>query len=492
MWIHKQIADDIIGGMKIATGDESNWEKWVGETGKVGQYNAYWKWAKVAANPPSWARNFISNNVLLTLAGVPFWSIPKLNLAAINELRTKGKYYQVALRQGVMAGNMTEAELGRMETEFKQIQIKMGEGTNKMDWIKLMFGKTMDAGSTFYGGLETLGKIAAIKYAMEKQGMNEADAASFANKWLFDYGLVTPSVRYASTAVVGAPFIRFQANAIPLMFEVMLTKPWRMVPYYALAYGFVEAFKDNHDLDEEQYEAAKKALSDWLQEKAMGGLLPPNILPLPALDDQGRMQVYDLSYLMPWGMLSEVTGELWNKEFASAMQSVGFMGGPVADILAAFKTGQDSFTRRPITDDSKPFAEQFTDWLWYAINMSTPSMFHSEHGAFTRVVQTAMGELDPKTGRPKYTDFQATVKAIGQNIYPVDLVESRKINITRMDWEIGNLKSEWRRRLRGLKKSKKKDDIPEARTEFNERLAEKLKERRDYVKASKVPRSLRA
>jgi hypothetical protein len=388
---------------------------------------------------------------------------------------------------------MTEAELGRMETEFKQVQIKLGEGTNKMDWIKLMFGKTMDAGSSFYGGLETLGKIAAIKYAMEKQGMNEADAAAFANKWLFDYGLVTPSVRYASTAVVGAPFIRFQANAIPLMFEVMLTKPWRMVPYYALAYGFVEAFKDNHDLDEEQYKAALKALSEWLQEKAMGGLLPPNILPLPALDDQGRMQVYDLSYLMPWGMLSEVTGELWNAKFASAMQSVGFMGGPVADILAAIKTGQDSFTRRAITDDSKPFAEQFTDWLWYVINMSTPSMFHSEHGAFTRVVQTAMGELDPKTGRPKYTSFQASVKAIGQNIYPIDLVESRKINIKRMDWELGNLKSKWRRLLRGLIKSKRpREEIQEARTEFNERLAEKQKERRDYIVASKVPRSLRA
>ena len=201
--------------------------------------NAYWKWANFAANPPSWARNFISNNVLLTLAGVPFWSIPRLNLAALKEIRTKGKYYQIALRQGVMAGNMTEAELGRMETEFKEVQIKMGEGGNMLDWIQLMFGKTMDKGSKFYGGIETLGKIGAIKYAMEKQGMNEADAASFANKWLFDYGLVTPSIRYASTAIVGAPFIRFQANAIPLMFEVMLTKPWRMVPYYALAYGFV-------------------------------------------------------------------------------------------------------------------------------------------------------------------------------------------------------------------------------------------------------------
>ena len=139
MWVHKQIADDIIGGMKVATGEESNWEKWVGETGKAGQYNAYWKWAKVAANPPSWVRNLVSNNVLLTLAGVPFWSIPRLNLAALKEIRTKGKYYQIALRQGVMAGNMTEAELGRMETEFKEVQIKMGEGGNMLNWIQFHF-----------------------------------------------------------------------------------------------------------------------------------------------------------------------------------------------------------------------------------------------------------------------------------------------------------------------------------------------------------------
>ena len=109
MWMHKQIADDIIGGMKMATGDESNWEKLVGETGKMGQYNAYWKWAKVAGNPPSWARNYISNNILLTLAGIPFWSIPGLNIAAAKEMLNKGKYYQIALKQGVMSGNMSHA-----------------------------------------------------------------------------------------------------------------------------------------------------------------------------------------------------------------------------------------------------------------------------------------------------------------------------------------------------------------------------------------------
>ena len=133
------------------------------------------------------------------------------------------------------------------------------------------------------------------------------------------------------------------------------------------------------------------------------------------------------------------------------------------------------------------------DWLWYAINMSTPSMLHSDHGAIPRLARTAMGELDPKTGRPKYTGTQATLRLIGQNIYPTDLVEQRKINIRRLTWEIGNLRADFRRQMRGLKKQKASlSDIQEARAEFKEREAKLLKERRDYIRASKVPRSLRA
>ena len=225
----------------------------------------------------------------------------------------------------------------------------------------------------------------------------------------------------------------------------------------------------------------------------MGGLLPPNILPLPALDDQGRWQIYDLSYLMPWGMISELSGEVWNGEFASAMQSVGLMGGPVADLLAALKTGTDSFTRRPITDDLKPWGEQMGDWLTYIMNMSTPSMFHTKHGAFTRVVETALGELDPKTGRPKYTDFQAYAKIVGQNIYPIDLVEQRETNIRRLTWDIGNLRADFRRKLRGLIKQKvPMSEIREAKAEFKKRETKMIKERRDYIEASKVPRTLQA
>ena len=511
MWLHKQIADDIIGGMKLATGDESNWEKIVGDKGMMGKYNSYWKWAKVAGNPPSWARNYISNNILLTLAGIPFWSIPGLNLAALKEMRTKGKYYQVALRQGVMAGNMTNAELGKMETDFLEIERKMSDGGNPLAFlgglktatsgIKAATGKIMDATSSVYGGLETLGKIGAIKYAMEKKGMNESDAAAFANKWLFDYGLVTPSVRYASTAVVGAPFIRFQSHAIPLMLEVGLTKPWRFLPYYALGYGMIEMFKNSHDIDEEEYESILMALAPWLQEKALNPkipgtsipLLPPNILPIPFLDKQGRWQIHDVSYLMPFGMISEVAGEVAKGRFSDALKSLGMMGGPLADMMVVIKTGIDPFTRRPITDEMKPYNEQVADYLKYIYNMSMPSMFHTSHGAVNRIWDSSVGNLDPKTGEMKYEPMQAWLRLAGQNIYPTNLVEQRETNLRRMKWEMGNLKSAYTRRLRGLMKSKaSKEEITEAREDFREQLEESKQEMRDYSKNSKIPQSLRS
>ena len=115
MIVHKQIANDIMGGFKLATGDESTMEKIFGDTGMMGRYNTYWKWAKVAANPPSWARNYVSNNILLNLAGIPMWRLPGLNASAWKDWKQKGKYYQIAVDQGVTKGNMSDAELGRME-----------------------------------------------------------------------------------------------------------------------------------------------------------------------------------------------------------------------------------------------------------------------------------------------------------------------------------------------------------------------------------------
>ena len=96
-------------------------------------------------------------------------------------------------------------------------------------------------------------------------------------------------------------------------------------------------------------------------------------------------------------------------------------------------------------------------------------MLHTEYSAVSRSYKAITGELDPKTGEPKYTGAQAALRLFGINIYPTDLVEQRKKNIRRMDWEISTVRAEWTRRRRGMRKSKaEKEDIKEAREEYNE------------------------
>jgi hypothetical protein len=125
--------------------------------------------------------------------------------------------------------------------------------------------------------------------------------------------------------------------------------------------------------------------------------------------------------------------------------------------------------------------------------MSMPSMFHTSHGAVNRIWDSAMGNLDPKTGELKYEPLQAWLRLGGQNIYPTNLVEQRRTNIRRMKWEMGNLKSAHKRRLRGLLRSKaSREEIAEAREEYREQLKERREEIIDYTRKSKVPRSLRA
>ena len=62
-----------------------------------------------------------------------------------------------------------------------------------------------------------------------------------------------------------------------------------------------------------------------------------------------------------------------------------------------------------------------------------------------------------------------------------------------MDWEISTVKAEWTRRRRGMRKSgASKEDIKEAREAYQEKKKEMTQVRRDYVRQSRVPQSLRA
>jgi hypothetical protein len=488
--VRKEIYDDILGGFKAATGDESLAEQVLGDTGAMGKFNRFFKWAKVSANPPSWVRNFVSNMILMNLAGVPLYKLPSLFIGGVREIKNNGEAYNIAVDNGLIAGTFSNVELGRIEREFSDLQRRMKrDNKHPMNWVSQVQGAltaVRDKTGDWYGSIDSLGKIMMIKWARDK-GLSDTEAVAVAEKWLFDYSLVKPSVRYLRGAAMGAPFITFTSKVAPLLLETALTKPWRFAPYVALAWGLSEMFKDNNDLSEEQLEGLKTALVPYLREKASAG----NVVPLPWLDDNGKVQFFDLSYLFPWGMFTEVGVELYNGSITDALKTVGMMGGPMVSISSALTTGIDPFTRRSIANELDTPGQQAADWMWYYYNLAMPPMLHADFGVLKRVKEAMTGELTPE-GEQRFTKAQAFARLGGMNITPIDPVTSRRKSIRAMQSDILKLTRDRNRNIRErIKMKQSKEEINEARQEFNERIIERRKELREFIKKTKVPEQLK-
>ena len=486
MVVRKEIYEDILGGFKAATGDESLAEQVLGDTGAMGKFNNFFKWAKVSANPPSWVRNFVSNMILMNLAGVPLYKLPSLFISGVRAIKNNDEAYKIAVDNGLVAGTFSNVELGRIEREFSDLQRRMKrDNRHPMNWVSQVqgaFNGVRDKTGDWYGGIDSLGKVMMIKWGMEK-GMKPEEAVAIAEKWLFDYSLVKPSVRYLRNAAMGAPFVTFTSKVAPLLLETLLTKPWRFAPYWALAWGLTEMFKNNNDLDDEQLEGLKTALVPYLREKASAG----NVVPLPWLDDNGKVQFFDLSYLFPWGMFTEIAVEIGNGQLIDALKTVGMMGGPMMSIGAALTTGIDPFTRRPIANELDTPGQQAADWMWYYYNLAMPPMMHADFGVLKRVKEAMTGELTPE-GEQRFTKAQALARLGGMNVTPIDPVTSRQKSIRSMQSDILKLIRDRNRNIRErIKMKQSKEEINEARQEFNERIKERRLELREFIKKTRVP-----
>ena len=516
--VRKEIYDDIFGGMTMTTGDLSTAEMILGNGSPVGDYNRLWKWAKVPANPPSWVRNFGSNLILMNMGGVSIGSMPGLMISSLADMRKAGKHkgqlHKLAKDLGLTAGTFSNVELGRIEKEFKHLEAKI-KGKTSTPWAALgamkgAFSKFQDATTNLYGGIDSLGKMMMLKSQLDKQGIEIKDLAKYkgdeklalddiaanAEKWLFDYSNVLPSVRFLRQAPFGAPFISFTSFVAPLMLETAITKPWKFAPYYALGWAMKEWFKNNHDLDDEDLEGLKVGLSEYLREKATESFFPTGVIPLPFLDANKRVQFLDVSYIYPWGMFSEIAGELTEGNIGGALKTVGLMGSPLFNIASAVSTGIDPFSRRQIIDPNGTPTEQAMDIWWYAFNLTMPPMLHGAgpgnegFGALTRLHEAWTGELT-KEGEARFTMGQAFGRMAGFNVTPLAVPEGRTKHLR---WDYSQIQKFFRQAKRDIKNmymmQKPKSEIAQVKKEYMEKLADKVHEFQEKVRISKPPKSL--
>jgi hypothetical protein len=484
----KEVYDDIMGG--AAVGEGETWvEKAFGVGGPAAQKAiGWWKFSMVAANPASHVRNFISNGVLLHLSGVPFLKVPvrlAQSVSAIFDEKSKyRRYYDLANKYGLFSSTFASQEIPRIDREFMDFLIRSGgfeeAGIAGKAWIRLKARALLVAGkmSDAYQANEAVWKTAAVIDAVEGQGLSDAEAAAWADKALFDYSDVSRSVRALRTSAYGVPFATFQSKGAARMAEVALKRPWAFAPYVAFFYGVTQALASLFDVDDDDVEALKKALPKWMEEKGHTALLPWK-------DAEGRWQIVDLGYFLPWVQMYSAAKSLTSGDASSAAQTVGLFSTPIATGVTAITTGIDPFTDLPIVNEYDSPAKKMASVTGYLIGLTLPSMVSR---TLPVIEDAATGELN-REGLPGPTMGQALTRLAGVNIYGVDPVRSRAENLKAMEYEMSRLKA---RRTALLKNPNldrdERREIVDTYRKMIQMQAEKIVE---YEKSSRVNPRLR-
>ena len=479
LWVRKEIYDDLVGAYNLSPEDPGFVQSLLGYGGIGTKATQLWKMGKVSLNPPAQIRNFVSNGVLLQLSGVPLHKVPVYLTKAVREVSGNGPAWKIAKKYGVTESTFATQELYRIKRDLLDLEMREGK-LNPIGKLHRIGAIIADGASDAYQFSEALYKTAKIMHAMDN-GASEAEAAIEAQKWLFDYSLVPKNVRIARNIPTGMPFITFQYKILPRLAEVAVLHPQRLLPWVALFAGWPLLWAMMAGEDDDEYERLQKAMPKWLQERG-------HAMILPYTDDEGRSQVLDLGYFMPWSMYTDAIGDLSRGEIGDTAQTLGIFSGPVTSVIVAMKTGKDPFTGRDIMDPGDPPGRQFAAATNYAWDMMMPPIVSSrgllspmglvdqEYGG--KLVSAATGRTN-KFGDPTATGTQAALYPFGLNVYSIEPKHATAQNVLRLKYEADQTEQTVKRKLQNRALS------DEARREIVQEYTDELKRRYEKIEEYK-------
>lgn len=498
--VRKEIYDDIIGTALSLDPDAGFFQSLFNYGGTGTKITQWWKWSKVAANPPAQIRNIVSNLILLHLSGVPLYRIVPLLIRAVKEIRTKGRYYKIILKHGVTVSTFAANEMIRIDREMLDLHSRSRGGIG-IPHLQQIAGTIVEYAGDAYQMSETVGKLMKVMYEMEVNNMPEGDAVMEAQEWLFDYSLVGKNTRFLRNAPIGAPFLTFYIKVLPRLLEVATTAPWRFLPYAALINGLPYLVGALSGADDDDMETLQKTLPDWLQDRG-------DALFLPGRDKYGRWRAVDIGYFLPWTMWTDISKKIGNSVYSTVtgegvtqwgelISMSGLFTGPLSNVMAVALTGKDPFTGKQVVRGEDTGDEQVAAILTYGYNMFAPpwltgawpfNEYALTKGASGHLYEAVTGRVN-RYGDPKSTVPQALARFVGVNIYPIEPEKSRAFNLRNRARQIEAVKSIMNRRLSDPNVDS--EDRDEYKAKYMAKIKRMINEMNQYAKDSKVPESLR-
>jgi hypothetical protein len=237
---------------------------------------------------------------------------------------------------------------------------------------------------------------------------------------LFDYSLVPQWVEFLRKYPIAWPFITFQYKAVPALAEVLMTNPQRYLPYVALYFAWKMAAMAALDIDdEEELERARFSLAEWVRDN-------PGLLPMPFMDDEGRMQFFDISYIFPWSMPLSMLKHAKQGEYAEAvLGDTGIGSGVVPDVLAGLKTNTHPFYGKEIWLENDPGNVKMAKGIEYVWNVYAPGFMTTESSnPPVKMYEAIRGRSSVYKTPP--TKGEAWARLFGINLYTVNSNDAGK------------------------------------------------------------------
>ena len=456
--------------------------------------------------------------MMLAVSGMPWATIPYYVSRAAIDRFTNGEYYNIAVDGGVGATTYASAEMKKYNDQLLNIKNRMEAGTlNPMAGFKMIL-QVLEATGSLYGEVEAVFKTAKIIHSLEKGlkqgdmigGIGKAmkgdlagaaqdikgvlpfssrrildknnpqevkDAVREAHKWMLDYSLVPPSVRILRSSPFGSPFLTYYLKIAPRLLEGVNKNPLAFAPVIVAGEMIADAARDYFDADEDDFKALKNAAPEFIRDKHHTWFLPTR-------DKEGRVILLDLSYMLPYGAYSDGLGTIMKGEpFKALAESPFFAQSPVYDVITAWKTEIDPFTKKKITEDWMTPGEKASAMTWYGIQMMMPPML-TEHGTAGKLMK-AYNHLPDRFGDEKYTPTAAWLSLIGINLYAFEPLHTRALERTRLDFQINQMRGEKRNAMNAARSAgKTANERLGIKIEWDKRIRQFEKEAKEWERGS--------
>ena len=388
---------------------------------------SWWKAFRVAGNPPTVIRNFISGSTIQTdLAGYPVWT-PKNSvryIRAVKSYLSKDSLYE-KLRDGGQYGSdyfsveIEADEMSRIISRAEKSNNAMNTTTE--DIVAIISEKSKDAKEIFnyYGLIDHMQRTYLASCALD-DGATLPQAVHFANKWELDYRFVPLFVGSLRSGIAGwlYPFLSFYTLMAPRIAEVLVTRPWVLVKYpiiIAMANTIAASMlgMDDDDID--------NAKPEFLEENSY-------VVTMPTRDSNGDLQFLNLDYVFPFGGPSTLFID-WN-QVLTMVKNPGMMG-----IVINILNNYDNFTEKKIYNETDLDEEKKKKISNYVVrNLGPGFVTHA-----LNIWDASQGEIIGFPIKKERDMIQTIARSLGISVYSGGFNESF-FKIKNLQEEINNIR----------------------------------------------------